>query len=180
MKKIIALLLVAVMLLSLVACASKPAGADADKDADNDVPPTEANSPADGDTIGQTLLADFKENINANPDITAQELADAIIANEIIEFAPVTEPVETGYLNGFDNEINGFSEGVVFCPMIGSIAFVGYIFQLDDGADVDAFMQTLKDNANLRWNVCVEADEMIVEHEGNTVFFLMCQNNIEE
>ena len=63
--------------------------------------------------------------------------------------------------------------------MIGAIPFVGYIFVLPDDADVDAFKTTLSDNADLRWNICVEADEMVVDNVGNTVFFVMCRNSEE-
>ena len=55
-----------------------------------------------------------------------------------------------------------------------TIPFVGYIFVLDADADAEAFVQTLKDNADPRWNICTEADETIAEHVGNTVFFVMC------
>ena len=89
--------------------------------------------------------------------------------------------VEPGLLNGFDNaEITGFKEGVMFSPMMGTIPFVGYIFVLEDGADVDAFKDTLEKNANLRWNICTEAEELTVDNEGNTVFFLMSPKNFEE
>ena len=153
MKKILAMLLIAVMVMGLAACGG---GAD---------------------TVGGALLEDFK----ANPEGTAQEIADRLIANEVIEFAGATMPVEPGLLNGFDNaEITGFKEGVMFAPMMGTIPFVGYIFVLEDGADVNAFKQTLEDNANLRWNICTEAEEMTVDSEGNTVFFLMSPKAFEE
>ena len=93
---------------------------------------------------------------------------------------PASMPVEEGFLNGFDNEIKGFKEGVMFGPAIGTIPFVGYIFTVADGGDVDAFVKTLGDNANLRWNICTEAEEMICEAVGNTVFFVMCPTSFEE
>ena len=34
----------------------------------------------------------------------------------------------------------------------------------------------LKENANLKWNVCTEADEMVSAVQGNYVFFIMCSN----
>ena len=64
-------------------------------------------------------------------------------------------------------------DDAMFAPMIGSIAFVGYIFRLDEGADVDAFMQTLRDNADPSWNICVTAEETVIDAVGNTVFFVM-------
>ena len=89
--------------------------------------------------------------------------------------------VEEGLLTGFDNaEIKGFADGAVFMPMIGSIPFVGYVFDLAADADVDAFKATLEANANPRWQICVTADETIIENVGNTVFFLMCPASLGE
>ena len=68
----------------------------------------------------------------------------------------------------------------MFAPMMGTIPFVGYVFALEDGTDAAAFVKTLEDNGNLRWNICTEAEEMIVEAEGNNVLFLMCPKSFEE
>ena len=77
-------------------------------------------------------------------------------------------------LAGFNNaEITGFDEGVMFAPMIGSIPFVGYIFTLPDGADTEAFLQLLTDNADPRWNICTEADETVTGKAENMIFFVM-------
>lgn len=158
MKKLVALFLTVVMMCSMVACGNKE----------------EVKEP---ETVGEFILQDFK----SNPEGSAQEIADRLIQNEVLPFEPVTMPVEAGFLAGFDNvEITGFNEGVMFAPMMGTIPFVGYVFTLDDGADVDGFVQGLKDSANLRWNICTEAEEMIAEAEGNTVFFVMCPKNFEE
>lgn len=154
MKKIVVLLLVAILVFGIAACGS--------------------STP---DTVGGILLADFK----ANPEGTAQEIADRIITNESIPFAGATMAVEPGLLIGFDNaEITGFEEGVMFSPMMGTIPFVGYIFTLEDGTDVEAFKQTLEDNANLCWNICTEAEELTVDSADNTVFFLMSPKTFEE
>ena len=159
-KRIIALLLAAIMVLSMVACGTK-----------------EDDKKEEAQTVGAVLLNDFKKN----PEGTAQEIAERIIGNEIIPFMGGANPIEPGFLAGFDNvEITEFKEGCMFGPMMGTIPFVGYIFVLEDGADVDAFVTTLKDNANLRWNICTEAEELTVESEGNTVFFLMSPKKFEE
>ena len=63
--------------------------------------------------------------------------------------------------------------------MIGSIPFVGYVFELEDASSVDSFISTLKDNADLRWNICVAADEMVTGSVGNKVFFVMCPTSLE-
>ena len=124
-------------------------------------------------TLGTTLRDAFLSEMETNPDATPIDIANALIANPAIEFAPIVEPMLPGYLPGFSADIDGFAEAAMFAPMIGSIAFVGYIFRLDDGADVDAFMQTLRDNADPSWNICVTAEETVIDAVGNTVFFVM-------
>lgn len=208
MKKVFALLMAAMMMLSLAACGgnnNKPAEPDtpaAEEDVSGPAAEGEGpigddlmvepgtsveeesageNQPAqDGETLGNTLLKDFLDRTAANPDATAQELADGILTNSAILFSGATMPVEPGYLTGFDEtEITGFEEGVMFAPMIGTIPFVGYIFELAEDADVDGFVKTLTESANPRWNICTTADEIIVDSEGNTVFFLMCPVTLE-
>ncbi len=140
----------------------------------------EGGNAAAGDTLGQTLLADFQTRAAADETLGCQVLADELMKNPAILFGPATMPVEPGLLSGFGNaEITGFKEGVMFAPMIGSIAFVGYVFELEEGTDGAAFVQTLKDNADPRWNICVEAEETVVEQVGNKVFFVMCPKSLE-
>ena len=136
-----------------------------------------SESKVDG-SVGQVLLADFKNKVKETKE--PQTLADDLITNKVIKFKGATMEVEAGPLNGFNEEIKGFKKGVMFSPMIGTIPFVGYIFTVADGEDVDKFVEKLEKNANLRWNVCTSAEEIIVEAEGNTVFFLMSPNKFEE
>ena len=166
---------------------NQPAAAPEDTPAEMPTPSVDAEGAADnnmavsGDTVGAALAEEFHALKAEKPEITAQEMADAILANPMIAFGGATMEVEPGLLSGFDNaEITGFSNGVMFAPMIGSIPFVGYVFTLEDGADTAAFMQTLTDNANPRWNICVEADETVVENADNMVFFVMCPAQFEE
>lgn len=150
MKKIIALLLTTLMVLTLAACG--------------------------GDNVGDKLVHTFEENADKTP----QEIADAMIENPVIEFMGMTAPVEEGYLSGFgDTEITGFDEGVMFGPAIGTIPFVGYVFDLSDDTDVDEFVQTIEDNADLRWNICTEADELVVENKGDKVVVIMTPESFE-
>ena len=181
MKKIIALLACLALLMSMAACGPKTPETTTE-------PTTEATEPTDATetpdepattegTVGEILLATFKANAGAS----AEEIANLVISNPIIQFMPATMPMEAGYLSGFgETEITGFEQCVMFGPMIGTIPFIGYIFTLAEGADVEAFKTTLKDNANLRWNICTAAEELVVESEGNTVFFLMCPTTFEQ
>ena len=192
MKKIIAILLAAALMLSLAACSeSKPEPTEAPSSAETTAPmdsssdeqPTETSAEpsdtANGETLGQTLRAAFLDAMDKNPEATPLELAETLIGNPVIQFAPITEPVVPGFLPGFSADIDGFAEGAMFAPMIGSIAFVGYVFRLEDGADADAFTQLLKDNADPSWNICVTAEETVIDHVGNTVFFVMCPGNAD-
>lgn len=188
MKKIIALLACLAMLLSMAACGNTtPEVTEPTTDPvidatepNNDSVETPDEPAATEGTVGETLLAAFKANATG----TAEEIANAVVFNPIIQFMPMAmplDPVEQKLLNGFgETEITGYEEGAMFGPMIGTIPFIGYIFKLADGADVEAFKTLLKDNANLRWNICTAAEELVVENEGNTVFFLMCPTSFEQ
>ena len=175
MKKLFSILIAATLLLSLCACGSS-APAATEPPVQETPPPSAAPSASPtGESMGQALLKDFSDRVNAEPELGAEELAKALLENPVIEFAGDALPVEPGLLTGFGNaEITGFAQGAMFAPMISTIPFVGYVFVLDEGADAEAFVQTLKDNADPRWNICTEADETIAEHVGNTVFFVMC------
>lgn len=144
--------------------------------------PEEGNDNTTSSTagIGTALLEKFHAVKQENPEITAQEMADSILSHEIIQFDGATMPVEEGLLTGFGNaEIIGFKEGIMFAPMIGSIPFVGYVFTLEEGADVSSFITLLEENADPRWNICTEAEETIVESADSMVFFLMCPSQFE-
>ena len=123
---------------------------------------------------GDTVAAQLQKAFEGMADQSALDIATALSTHEVIKFGAGAMPVEPGLLSGFDNyEVAGFQEGAVFMPMIGSIAFVGYIFTLEDGDDVNAFMENLKANSNPRWNICVAAEETLVSNVGNKVFFVM-------
>ena len=157
MKKILSLVLCAAMVLTLVACGSKKGG---------DLSPA------------NTLKAEFVELAKGGE--SALQIAEKLVTNKIIPFAGGAMEVEPGLLSGFDNyEVKGFKSGAVFMPMIGSIAFVGYVFELEAGADVNAFVNELTTNANPRWNICVEAEETVTGTEGNMVFFCMSPLSFE-
>lgn len=133
-----------------------------------------------GETIGALLAQEFHAIKAENPEITAQEMADKILSNPVIQFGGASMEVQEGLLTGFGNtEITGFNSGVMFAPMIGTIPFVGYVFTLDEGADADAFMQVLSDNADPRWNICTEAEETVIESADSMVFFVMCPAQFE-
>ncbi len=129
-------------------------------------------------TVGTKLLAEFKSKAGSN---SAYDIANSIANGGSLPFMAGAMEVEPGLLSGFDNyEVKGFKSGATFGPMIGSIAFIGYVFELEDGVSASDFIANLRNNANLRWNICVEAEEMVTGQSGNKVFFVMCPKAFEE
>lgn len=130
------------------------------------------------DTVGTKLLAQFKSKASSN---SAIDIANGFAESGELPFMAGAMEVEPGLLSGFDNyEVKGFKNGATFGPMIGSIAFIGYVFELDGSVSASDFIANLKKNANLRWNICVEAEEMVAGSSGNKVFFVMCPKTFEE
>lgn len=163
MKKLIALVLALVLAFAAFGCSS----------GSTSTPEVPENA-----TPAQKIIADFTAKAGSHG--TLQDLADALMTEDNMPFALASMEVEPGYLNGFSAEIGGFKEGIMIGPMIGSIPFISYVFVLDEGADANAFVQTLKDNADLRWNICTAADEMAAGISGNMVCFVMSPANFEE
>ena len=133
---------------------NQPAAAPEDTPAEMPTPSVDAESAVEdenavsGDTVGAMLAEEFHALKAENPEISAQEMADAILANPMIQFGGATMEVEPGLLTGFDNaEITGFKSGVVFMPMIGSIPFIGYIFDVESSAQASSLISKLEANA---------------------------------
>ena len=184
MKKLIAMLLALVMVLSMAACGKNPT--ESTNPSTQGTQGTQPSGNADvtpdvsAETLGGKLWAAFEAAQTQSPSVTAEEMANILATNENIQFMCGAMPIEPGFLSGFDNyEVKGFKSGAVFMPMIGSIAFVGYVFELEAGADANAFVDELTANANLRWNICVAAEEMVTAVEGNMVFFCMSPLSFE-
>lgn len=165
MKKIISFVAVLMLLLGLCACGgeSTQPPAEPENGAQETVP--EEMTPA------QAVIADFVQKAESGDYADAAQLAEAMSTSETLPFMGAFMEVEEGYLNGFTEEISGFKGGAMFGPAIGSIPFIGYVFEVED--DADGFIQTLKDCADLRWNVCTQADEMQAGVSGNYVCFVM-------
>lgn len=186
MKKFLAVALSVAMVFSMVACGKKD---DTKNPAEGEnitatVAPT---APAEDEnaeggvitpdfaagTAGEKLWNSFLETMKANPETAPIDMVNTLSTNLVIQFMAGGMEVEPGYLAGFSEEITGFEKGAQYGPMMGSIAFAGYVFELADGADVNAFVENLKAKADPRWNICVEADYTQVGAYENTVYFLM-------
>ena len=127
-------------------------------------------------TVAQTLGRQFESEIENARDI--EKVTKKIAENEILEISVDASQVKSGdYLSGFQKEIKDFKNAYVIRPMIGTIPFIAYIFEVENSSE---FAEELKSSADLRWNICTEADEMHVVVRGDYVFFVMSPKNFEQ
>ena len=169
MKKVIAILLALVVVIGLVACAA----------GNNEETTAEETTAAAELTVAGTFAEAFKAEA-AKEGATTNAIATALSTNELVAFMPMVQDMEAGYFAGFNADITGFKAATAFMPMIGTIPFVSYVFELEADADKDAFVATLNDNANLRWNICTAAEEIVVETVDNFVFVIMAPLSFEQ
>lgn len=182
MKKLLVSLLATIMLVSLVGCGKKES-----TDSTTTAPSTEntttagsdtedtttTGSEASDETLGNMLANLFLAEIKAgNTDLNS--IAEKL--DKASDYGCDILEIEEGYLAGFSEEIKGFKKGIKFAPMIGSIPFVNYIFEVEDA---ESFKETLLSVADPRWNICTEAAETVCVTSGNYVFFTMCPGEDE-
>lgn len=186
MRKFLAVAVSVAMVFGMVACGKKddtknPAeGENITATAEPTAPAEDENAEADvivpefaAGTAGEKFWKSFLETMKENPETAPIDMATTLSTNPVIQFMAGAMEVEPGYLSGFSQEIHDFEKAAMYAPMMGSIAFVGYVFDLADDADVNAFIENLKSAADPRWNICVSADYTQVGAYGNTVYFLM-------
>lgn len=126
-------------------------------------------------TLAVNLVQEFKKEITETKDIkkVAKKLAKSDFDMPDLEVSNVSN---ADYLTGFDEKIRGYKKAYVIAPTISTIPFIAYIFESDKPNEL---ANTLKEQANLRWNICTEADEMKVSVVDNYVFFVMSPNNFD-
>lgn len=119
------------------------------------------------------LVDIFKEFRKENPTATALEIAEYLAAHQRIAEL-YTYAASEGYITGFSSEIHGFAECGAFAPMISPSTFIGYVFKVENTADVDAFVSKIRAEANVAWNICVVVNTVITDTSDNYVIFMMC------
>lgn len=126
-------------------------------------------------TLAVNLVQEFKKEITETKDIkkVAKKLAKSDFDMPDLEVSNVSN---ADYLTGFNEKIQGYKKAYVIAPTISTIPFIAYIFESDKPNEL---ANTLKEQANLRWNICTEADEMKVSVVDNYVFFVMSPNNFD-
>lgn len=127
-------------------------------------------------TVAETLVSNFKKEIKDEKDI--KKIATTLSTNKSIKIKLDVFDIEEGdYIAGFDEEITGFKKAVGVAPMISTIPFIMYIFEVEDASK---FAQNLESHAQLNWNICTQADEMKTSISGNFVFFIMSPYNFQD
>lgn len=188
MKKILALILSALMLLTVVACGSAEdttadtqTDASSDKATDTEAPVVDETPKSDValETIAKALADKYAEYTGVrdsyNDYIASVETEEEKISyEEYVSFQIVTMAVEDfEYLSGLTEVPAGIGEAYLYQPGMMGQAYIGYIFRLAEGTDIEAFKTALKEKADLRWNICTAANTIICENYGDTVFFSM-------
>lgn len=84
------------------------------------------------------------------------------------------------WLTGFTEVPTGYSEAYTYGPNMMTATFIGYVFRLAEGTDVEAFKKTLTDTCDPRWNICTSANTTVCESYGNLVYFSMMNVANEE
>lgn len=128
------------------------------------------------ETVAIILGKQFEKEIKKEKDI--EKVAKKIAENKILQISVDVSQIKKGdYISGFQKEVKDFKKAYAIRPMIGTIPFVAYIFEVEKA---DEFAEKLKSNADLRWNICTEADEMHAVVSGDYVFFIMSPKNFEQ
>ncbi len=194
MKKILAIVLAAMMLLSVAACGTTP---DETTKAPETTEAPETNGgneqpagPAviapsvDKETLGYLFYEKMVEVKTANPNATSGEIVEAIMNSNLSIAVPgaMAMPMEPdGFLQGIGKDgatFGGFKSATVLAPMMMGVPFMLYVFDLDESADVAAFAKKVEAEANPGWNICTVAETVTVGACGNNVILAMCQKEI--
>lgn len=91
-------------------------------------------------------------------------------AMEYYQTTPIDETTAEYLLGTADVK---YAEAVVSAPMMNAVAYQCVILRVAEGEDVEAAKKLLKDNANPRKWVCVEAESVVVENVGDVILYIM-------
>lgn len=165
MKKKIILILLASMTLSFAAC---------------------GNQAENSDTIDGTVTEDTakEENLQGTCAEILQEIYDTATTED--DFFSATKDYENTEITA-DNEeyILGtteidFTDSVCSAPMMSSIAYQCVVLRVSDSQDVEKAKELLKEHADPRKWVCVEAESVTVENVGDVILFIMADQDVAD
>lgn len=149
MKKIILIMMVAVLTLSVVGCSSTAAG-------ENE------NEVVEKEPFVEGTLEEIMEKVYGGVEVQLPNTMQTLIDGD-----------NMSYFLGSD-EI-ALVEGLASEPMMSSQAHSVVLLRAEEGADIDAMMTVIKTSVDPRKWICVgvEEDEVIVDHIGDLVILIM-------
>lgn len=175
MKKFLLAAMAVIMAFSMFACSNNE-GNNENNDAVNEA---ELSAKASVENIATKLIHTYAEytNVRTSYDEYMADMPaeDQIPYEEFLSYQLSVAPVEVGAecLMGFTTAPTGYSEAYCYQPMMMGQAFIGYIFRVSEGTDIEAFKKSLTDNCDPRWNICTMANTTVCESFGDLVYFSM-------
>lgn len=174
MKKFLLTALAIIMAFSMFACTNN-------NDDNNDQGGSNAELAANAslEDIAKALMNTYAEytNIRATYDDYMVDMPEEeqISYEEFLSYQLSVMPVEAGseWLMGFTEVPTGYSEAYCYQPMMMGQAFIGYVFRVEEGTDVEAFKTALTSTCDPRWNICTMANTTVCENYENIVYFSM-------
>ncbi len=151
MKKIFALILSVVLVLSITACGAKK----------DEISNTDNNNSA-VTTLDEISVTDIVSQTASGSDL------------EFFSF--MTETVDSttaAYLIGTETIETPFAEAVAHVPMMNTNPFTMIVFRVSEDQDAQTLADELESKADLRKLICVEAETVDTVVKGNTVLFVM-------
>ena len=118
----------------------------------------------------------LKPETEANVEGTLEEIMAKLYAGIPEENLPMLAqmPVEAETVESFLGTADiSFKEAIVSEPMIGSIPHSVVLVRLNDAKDADAVVAKIKESANPRKWICVEASNVVVKSKGDLVVLIM-------
>lgn len=124
--------------------------------------------------LSVTLLFTGCGKKSKNLDLSATEIIDKVYEglDDLPAVATITVDKDN-FSNFFGAENVDFEEAAVSEAMINAVPHSVGVVKLKDGADVEKVKKEIKEKANPRKWVCVEAESVIVESRGNTIILIM-------
>lgn len=88
----------------------------------------------------------------------------------------VTKENAESYLGTADVD---FKEALASETMVGSIAHSVVLLRMNEGADIEATKELIKEKANPRKWICVEAENVYVESKGDLIILIMANEQAD-
>ena len=202
MKKLFALLLAMLMVVSMVACGSKKEDAPTEEPETEVVTPEEEAAPETEEPAPEVEEEAAPETEEPAPEAENGDIVEEPEVEPMDPMMPELSEAGAALLDKLHELTTGTNEDMMMMegeateetfeyytfapymegvtavysePMIGSIAHCVVLMQLPEGADVAAFAETVETNMDPRKWICVEAEEAFVKTSGQYVLLVMSE-----